>query len=157
MAEQQTGYTKPLPRQSAISAPFWQGAREHRLLIQRCRACNARQFYPRPYCLSCLSDALEWIEASGHGTLYSFTVVRRAASPAFEPDVPYVLAVIELAEGPHMTGNVVGCRLDEVRVGMALEAVYDDVTPEATLVKWRPDDPAERLPPVLPSRSGKDA
>jgi uncharacterized protein len=139
MVTQQTEYKKPLPRPTPVSAPFWVGAKQHRLLIQRCRRCANVQFYPRPHCVTCLSDDLDWIEASGRGTLYSYTIVRRAASPAFEPDLPYVVAVIELAEGPHMTGNVVGVPPEEVRVGMPVRAVFDDVTPEVTLIKWRPD------------------
>lgn len=140
MSSQQTTreYKKPLPRPTLISKPFWDGLREERLLIQRCRECGSLQHYPRPHCIRCLSLDLEWTQASGRGTVYSYTIVRRAANPAFAEDVPYVLAVIELEEGPHLSGNVVGVPPEEVRIGMPVEAVFDHVTPEATLLKWRP-------------------
>lgn len=133
-------YEKPLPRPTLISKPFWDGLREEKLLVQRCRSCGRLQHYPRPHCVVCLSQELDWAEASGRGTVYSYTVVRRAAHPAFAPDVPYVFAVIELAEGPHLSGNVVGISPEAVRIGMPVVAVYDHVTPEVTLLKWRPSE-----------------
>lgn len=131
-------YSKPLPRPTLISKPFWDGLRVEKLLVQRCRSCRRLQHYPRPHCIVCLSQELEWAEMSGRGTVYSFTIVRRAAHPAFAADVPYVLAVIELDEGPHMTGNVVGIPAEEVRIGLPVTAVFEHVTPEVTLLKWRP-------------------
>jgi len=135
---QATEYSKPLPRPTLISKPFWDGLREEKLLVQRCRSCGRLQHYPRPHCIVCLSQELEWAPMSGKGTVYSFTIVRRAAHPAFAADVPYVLAVIELQEGPHVTGNVVGTPPEAVRIGMPVTAVFDHVTPDVTLLKWRP-------------------
>lgn len=134
----ETDYKKPLPRPTPVSAPFWQAAKEHRLVVQRCPHCSNLQHYPRPFCLRCAAEDLTWQECSGRGRVYAFTVVRQAASPAFADDVPYVLAVVELAEGPHMTANLVGCAPDDVRVGMSVMAVYEDATPEITLIKFRP-------------------
>ncbi len=132
------GYEKPLPQPTAASLEFWRGAKDHTLLIQRCQSCGEHVFYPREVCPQCLSSALEWVKASGRGTVYSFTVVRQAAHPGFRGDVPYVLAIIELEEGPRMTSNLVDCKIDDVKVDMPVTAVFDDVTPEATLVKFKP-------------------
>jgi uncharacterized OB-fold protein len=135
-----TEYTKPLPRPTEVSAPFWQAAKEHRLIVQRCRRCGNLQHYPRPFCLRCAADDLDWQECSGRGTVYAFTIVRQAASAAFAPDVPYVHAVVALDEGPHMTTNIVGCAPETVRVGMRVTAVFEDATAEITLIKFRPTD-----------------
>jgi uncharacterized OB-fold protein len=89
-------------------------------------------------CPYCLSEALEWAQVSGRGKLYSYTVVRRAMHPAFQEDVPYVYAIVELEEGPRVTSNVVNCPVEALRVDMPLRAVYDSVTPEVTLLKFEP-------------------
>ncbi len=131
-------YRKPLPIPSAVSRPFWDGLREGVLRIQNCRECGRHVFYPRSLCPNCLSEALDWVAVSGRGKLYSFTIVRRAMHPAFQVDVPYVYAIVELEEGPRVTANVVNCALEAVRVDMPLRAVYDSVTPEVTLLKFEP-------------------
>ncbi len=136
-----TDYAKPLPRPTAVSQEFWNAARGHELRLQRCRGCGQYIFYPRVFCPACLSDSLDWVTVSGRGRVYSFTVVRRAMHPGFRPDVPYVLAIVELEEGPRLTTNVVGCAPSDVRVEMPVEVVFDDVTPEVTLVKFRPSRP----------------
>jgi uncharacterized OB-fold protein len=129
---------KPLPAPSPITRPFWDAAREHRLSLQRCPDCARYVFYPRPFCPHCGSDRLEWSDVSGRGTVYSYTVARRATARPFEPDVPYVIAIVELEEGPRMMTNVVGCAPEDVRIGMTVEAAYEDVSDEITLVKFRP-------------------
>lgn len=129
---------KPLPSPTPISRPFWDAAKQHRLSLQQCQSCKGYIFYPRPICSHCGSADLKWTDVSGRATLYSFTVARRPTMRAFEPDVPYVIAIVDLEEGPRMTSNVVGCPIEDVRIGMALEAVFDDVSDEITLVKFRP-------------------
>jgi uncharacterized OB-fold protein len=131
-------YQKPVPSPSAVTQPFWDGLREGRLRIQRCGECGQHVFYPRTVCKHCMSERLEWVEASGKGTLYSFTIVRRAMNPAFQEDVPYVYAIVELEEEPRVTTNVVNCDLEALRVDMPVKAVYDSVTPEVTLLKFEP-------------------
>ena len=101
----------------AITAPFWEAARERRLLVQRCRDCGRHQFYPRPFCLACGGTALEWVPSKGLATVHALTTVRIAVIPELQP--PYVVALVELDEGPRMTTNIVGgaCRIgDRVRV-----------------------------------------
>ena len=131
-------YRKPLPQPNENSRPFWEGTRAHELRLQRCRQCGKHIFYPRAVCPFCLSERLEWVTAGGEGKIYSYTVVRRAMHPAFQDDVPYVLALVELDEGPRLTTNIVAAALDEVRVDMRVRAAYDDVTPEITLLKFAP-------------------
>jgi uncharacterized OB-fold protein len=131
-------YAKPLPAPSVVTQPFWDALLHGELRIQQCLECSRHVFYPRTMCPNCLSDRLAWVSASGRGTLYSFTVVRRAMNPAFQPDVPYVYAIVELEEGPRVTTNVVNCDLEALRVDMPVKAVYDKVTPEAALLKFEP-------------------
>jgi hypothetical protein len=129
---------KPLPNPTPISQPFWDAAREHRLAIQQCAACNRHLFYPRPLCPFCGSTDLAWTDVSGRGIVYSFTVARRPTARPFEPDVPYVIAIVELAEGPHMTTNIIGCDPDSVHVEMPVEAAFEEASETVTLVKFRP-------------------
>ncbi len=129
-------YLKPLPKPSPTSRPFWDAAKRHELLLQRCGACHTFIYYPRPRCPHCFSDQLVWEHCSGRGKLYSYTVVRRAASRAFA-DAPYVLAIVELAEGPRMTTDI-EAPPEQLRVDMPLTVFFDDVTPDRTLVKFKP-------------------
>jgi uncharacterized OB-fold protein len=129
-------YHKPLPKSTPTSRPFWEAARRHELSLQRCAACKAYIYYPRERCPHCFSDRLAWERVSGRGKVYSYTVVRRASSRSFA-DQPYVLAIVELDEGPRMTSNIVAAP-ESVKVGMPVVVQFDDVTPEHTLVKFKP-------------------
>lgn len=131
-------YKKPLPRPTAASMPFWEAAKRREVQIQHCDSCGANIFYPREVCPECLSSNLEWIKVSGKGTVYSYTIAQAPTHPAFAEDVPYVIAIVELTEGPHITTNIVGCKPEAVRVGMPVEATFEAVTPEITLLKFRP-------------------
>lgn len=133
-----TPYLKPLPDPTPVSQPFWDAARRHQLLIQRSKKTGKHVFYPRAVSPHGPDDELEWVAASGLGTVYSYTVARRPTAPQWAGEGPYVIAIVELAEGPRLTTNIVGCDPDDVRVGMAVEAAWDDVTPEVTLLKFRP-------------------
>jgi uncharacterized OB-fold protein len=136
-----TEYTKPLPTPSPVSQPFWDAAKEHRLVYQRCTACGARVFYPRDVCpgKDCFGvGTLEWVESSGRGWVYAHTISYQPAKPAFAEDVPYVLSIIELEEGWRMNSNVVNIAPGDVKIGMRVEVVWDDVTPEFTLPKFQP-------------------
>ncbi len=132
-------YKKPLPHPNEVSQPFWDAAKRHELQIQRCNACGTHIFYPREACSECLSPDLIWIPVSGKGTLYSYTIAQAPTHPAFADDVPYVIAIVELAEGPRITTNLAGCPPDRVTSGMPVVASFEEVTPEVTLVKFRPD------------------
>jgi hypothetical protein len=132
-------YDKPLPIVDPDTAPYWQAAREHKLLLKRCADCGRAHFYPRELCPHCHSDAVSWLEAKGTGSIYSFTVARRPAGPAFQPDAPYVVAIVELDEGARMMTNIVGCAPESVRIGQRVAVAYEDVTPEISLPKFRLD------------------
>ena len=138
MSEADVEYQKPLPTPSAVSAPFWDGLKSGQLRLQRCAECQSYVFYPRSVCPHCLSERLEWTKADGRGKVYSYTIVRRAMNPSFADDVPYVFAIVELAEGPRVTTNIVNCAPDDVRVDMPVKATYDNVTPETALLKFEP-------------------
>ncbi len=125
-----------LPYIHGETSDYWEGTRRHELLLRKCRSCGQHHFYPRDLCPWCFSPDVEWAKASGKGTVYSFTVCHRPA-PGFEKDVPYNLALIELDEGVRMMSNIVDCPLDEIHVGMRVEVVFDDVTPQVTLPKFK--------------------
>lgn len=129
---------KFLPRPTPESAPFWQGCKDHKLLLQHCSDCDAYQFYPRSVCATCLSDQLEWREVSGRGTVETYTIVTRAVSDAYAADAPYVIALITLAEGPRMMSNVIGCDAESVACGMAVEVVFEPWSEDITMPKFKP-------------------
>lgn len=131
-------YSKPLPVPSPLSEPFWSACRRHELQVQRCRACGALRFPPALLCPECLSADCEWQRMSGRGKVFSFVVYRRLYNPAFEADLPYTVAVVELEEGARILSNVVGVPPEQVTCGMPVEVVFEDVTPEVTLPKFRP-------------------
>jgi uncharacterized OB-fold protein len=129
---------RPVPEPSPHSAGFWEAARDHRFVLQRCHACGTLQHYPRPWCTTCLSEDLGWVDSPGLGTLYSFTVIRRTAHPAFAPLVPYVYGLVDLDEGPRLTTNVVGCPVDDVAIGMRVRVRFEDVDGSGTVVLFEP-------------------
>lgn len=143
-SELKAGYQKPLPTKSRDGATFWKATRRHQLVTQHCPDCDKHQFPPRRLCVHCGGRRVDWRQVSGKGEIYSFTIVHRAPEPSFSPEVPYVVAVVDLAEGGRMMTNIVGCRTDEVRVGMPVSATFEEVTDEVTLVKFRPAAGAAR-------------
>jgi uncharacterized OB-fold protein len=120
------------------SRPFWDGLREGRLLIKHCTACGAFHYYPRPFCPSCWSDDVEWYEASGRATVYTYSTVYVNDLPPFGPQVPYVAAVVELEEGPRMMTRLVECTKDEITLGMPVEVTYTDLDEELKIAVFRP-------------------
>ncbi|HXH21624.1 MAG TPA: Zn-ribbon domain-containing OB-fold protein [Dehalococcoidia bacterium] len=135
-----TEYRKPLPNPAhwPASKPFWEAAKRHELVMPRCRRCDKLFFYPREVCPYCLQSDIDWQQVSGRGRLYSFTVIHQPANAAFLDDVPYIYAMVQLDEGPRMISNLVDIAPAEAKVDMPVVAVFDDVTPEWTLVKFRP-------------------
>lgn len=139
MTDPTRGATRPLPRPTDLSRPFWDAARRHELHIQRCSRCGTHVFYPRYNCTSCGARELAWVRVSGKGTVYTYTVARRPTHAAFVDLVPYVIAVVELEEGPRMTTNVVGTSPEEVSIGMPVRAAFQDVDDEISLVMFEPE------------------
>ena len=130
-------YAKPIPEPSEESQPYWDAIREHRLILQTCASCGTIRHYPRPLCSECFSLAYTWMEASGHGTVYSWIEAFHPFHPGFKDDVPYVLATVELAEGVRMVGQLPGVKAETVQVGLAVTVDFEDVTPELTLPVFR--------------------
>jgi uncharacterized protein len=95
-----TPTAKPMPAPTRETQPYWDGCKRGELMIQRCVACGQHQFFPRMYCSRCFSERIEWVRASGRATVASFTIVRRPVSSAFANEIPYVVALVTLAEGP---------------------------------------------------------
>ena len=131
-------YLKPLPRPSAESKPYWDAAREHRLVVQKCNTCGEFWFPPSQRCAHCLSDDHAWTEVKGTGKVFSFVTYQRLYHKGWDGEVPYVVAVIELDEGPRMLSAVVGIPPEKVACDMAVKVVFDDVAPDATLPKFTP-------------------
>lgn len=130
-------WTKPLPAPDSVSGLYWSELARGRLLIQRCPGCGARQFYPRPICMACGSEP-EWEEASGRGSVHTFTVIRQNGLPSFRDELPYVVAMIDLEEGPRVMGNVTGCPHSDVGVGMPVQAYALRASPDIGVLLWEP-------------------
>jgi uncharacterized OB-fold protein len=130
----------PMPAASADTAGWWEACLAHRLVVQRCAACGTTRHPPGPLCPACRSEAAQWAELPGTGAVYSYTVVRQAFLPVLADTVPYVVAAIEPDEGGgiRLVSNVVGCDPEEVSVGMAVEVVWEDLSPELALPRFRP-------------------
>ncbi|MFF7154735.1 OB-fold domain-containing protein [Streptomyces sp. NPDC008139] len=131
-------WAKPLPELDPVSTTYFRAAQEGTLLIQRCPSCHATQHYPRLICRVCAATP-EWEAASGRGTVYTYTVVRQAGMPGFDEDAPYVIALVDLDEGPRMMGNITGCPVDEVRVGQRVQAYQLRIADGIGLPQWRPE------------------
>ena len=135
-----TSYNKPLPVAQPESDFYWQSAKDGKLVVQKCSSCGEAQFYPRALCTKCGSKSLEWTEASGKATLFTFAIVHQAPHPGFAGDTPYITAIVELAEGVKMPTQVVGVdpEPENLSIDMELEVVFDAVTDEVTLPKFKP-------------------
>lgn len=130
--------TRPLPAPDEASQPFFDGCARGLLMLQRCTACSAWHWPVREVCGECLSADLEWAEASGRGTVHSFVVMHRVFHPGFADQVPYNLAVVELAEGPRINTNLVDIENDAIAVGMTVTARYDEEAPGVFIPRFRP-------------------
>ena len=130
-----------LPPVNALTAPYWDAAKEHRFVLPKCTACGRYHFYPRSVCPYCRSRDLAWEAASGSGEVYSFTIVHRAPSPTFAQQAPYIIAVVELREGPRMMTRLVGVEPKAVRIGMPVSVAFDDIADSVSLPVFRPKTP----------------
>lgn len=133
-----SSYIKPLPVPSKWSQPFWDGAKQHKLLLKKCTKCGTIDHPPYLYCTECWAEEHEWIETSGRGKIYAFTTVMLGAPLLFTDDIPYTIAMVDLAEGPRMLTTIVEAKPEELSIGMEVEVVFDDVTEEMSLPRFRP-------------------
>lgn len=141
MTNSAKNWNKPLPSVDEDIEPFWKGMKGHEFLLFRCKKCGA-WYWPVSFCLNHDNEPffgnLEWAKASGRGKVFAFNIHYRAFHPGFAEDIPYVYALIELDEGPMFGSNIIAIEPQEVKIGMPVEVVYDDITAEFTLPKFKP-------------------
>jgi len=128
---------KPKPRPAPESLPYWQAAREHRLALPKCEDCQKFWFPPSRTCPHCLSANFSFQNVSGKGKIFSFVTFHRVYRPAFANDVPYVVALIELDEGPRLLSNIMGVTHDQVKCEMRVEVVFDDYDEDISIPKFK--------------------
>jgi uncharacterized OB-fold protein len=133
---------KPIPAITPEAQPFWDAAAQQKLKIQRCNQCRAWVWTPRPACVECGSENIEWTDVSGQGEVYSFTVIRqiagRGAAQAFQKDMPYVVAWVDLSEGPRLISNIVGCPVENVKIGMKVAVSFEQAAKDVWIPKFKP-------------------
>jgi uncharacterized OB-fold protein len=127
-----------IPGSTELTAPYWEAASEGRLVVQECASCGEVWHPPLPSCPHCRSADLGWREAAGAGTVYSYTIVRHPTHFAFADQIPYVIALVELAEGPRLVTGITGCAPDEVRVGLPVRVVFREVSEGVSLPYFKP-------------------
>ena len=125
----------PLPQPTDLSRPFWEAANDGRLVLQRCDACGEYRWTPQILCTHCLAEPFTWTEVSGRGRLYSYTIVHRAPTAGFE--IPFVLAVVELDEGPLMLTRIVDSRHEDLAVEAPVEVAFTRETDDINLYTFR--------------------
>lgn len=130
-------YRKPIPTPSPETQEFWAGCKRHELLVQHCKDCGRYIYYPRILCPDCSSTNIEWVKSSGRGEVYTYSVHYRGPTREFKDDVPYVVALIDMEEGWRMMSNIVGCDPEEVKIGSEVEVVFEDITDEISLPKFK--------------------
>ena len=139
MADSAGSVPKPIPDvDEEAMRPFWQGAREGRLMIQRCGQCGSFQGPTAGLCIECLSESLEWVQASGKGTVHAYGIMHQRYHAGFVDDIPYNVGVVELDEGPRLNTNILGVSNDALRVGMTVTVTFETVAEGVSLPKFRP-------------------
>ena len=130
---------RPLPQSTPETKEFWEGTQRGELRIQRCRSCGNAYFYPRPFCPNCSSKDVEWFTASGRAKLYSYVINHRPAH-GFDDIVPYVIAVVQLEEGPRMMTNVIGVEPAPANlpIDLPLEVTFEKQSDDITLPLFKP-------------------
>lgn len=136
---------KPLPVITDLTRSFWTGAKNGKLMLQKCRRCATFNFHPKPWCIECGSRELAWTEAKPFGTVYSYTVSRSVAMnfAGWQAELPVLMCLIDLDDGARMYGQVTHCQADELRIGMRVEAYFEAISDEAGIPKFRPSQQGE--------------
>jgi len=127
---------EPVP--TSVTQPFWDGTREHQLLLQWCTACEKPIFYPRESCPGCFGDTLEWRPASGRGEIYAVTVEHRPQITSLQAEEPFAVVLVELEEGVRMMSNVIDCAPDDVTVGMKVTVAWEPLSDGRNLPQFTP-------------------
>ncbi|MBI2907078.1 MAG: OB-fold domain-containing protein [Chloroflexi bacterium] len=127
-----------LPIPGMDNEEFWRRVRQHELVLQHCKDCGAYTHPPAPTCTSCASPNREWVKASGKGEVHTYVTTVQAVFAAIQGRVPWTVVDVQLEEGVHIISNMVDCPPEMLKIGLPVEVVFEDVTPEATLYKFRP-------------------
>ena len=131
-------YNKPVPAITSEMKPFFDAAKRHELVVQRCTQCGAQRFPAREICSSCLSREAQWVRVSGNGRIFSYNVMHQVYHPGFAATVPYAVVIVELDEGARMLSNLQGVAPRDITIGMPVRVIFDDVTEDLTLPKFAP-------------------
>ena len=131
-------YKKPLPAISSLNAPYWDGLKQREVKLPRCNDCHTLWYPPAPFCPECWSRSFAWEKLSGRGKVNSWVVFHQAYFSSVKDEIPYNVAEVELDEGPRLLTNLVGIENADIEIGMPVEVVFEDVTEEVTLAKFRP-------------------
>lgn len=137
MVDSATSYSKPLPLMQGLNGQFYEHCKQKQLCFQRCKHCGKWRHVPRVMCAACGSWEWEWVASKGRGKVFTWTVVRRPMHPAFKDDAPYAPVVVQMDEGVRLVTSLIDCTPDEIQRGMPVEVVFDAVTPDVTLPKFR--------------------
>ena len=135
MARKET--KKPLPHLDQENRWFFEACARHELYLQKCKACGVLRYYPRALCPSCLSSDTHYVHASGRGKVYTFTVTHQNQAPGFRDELPYVMAYVELDEGPRVLTNIVNTPPDAVTIGLPVEVVFEDIDEDLAIPKFQ--------------------
>lgn len=128
---------RPPPELRNAGAEYWRAAAQGRLLVPRCEACGRSFWHPRPHCPHCGSAQVGWIQASGQGTIHTFTVVRQSGDPYFKTRLPYAVAMVELAEGVRLMSNIVDTPIESLRIGMPVEVLFEAAAGDVAVPLFR--------------------
>lgn len=126
-------YMKPTPDPTADTAPYWEGMKQGKLLLQCCASCGKVRHYPRPVCPHCYSMEHRWIEAKGTGTVHTWTISHHAFHPGFKADLPYILVTVDLAEGVRMQAQLHGTDASKLEIGMPVKVAFEAATRDLVL------------------------
>lgn len=129
---------KPTPPIDPWTEPYWAGVHERKLLLQFCPDCQKHIFYPRRYCPFCSSEQVTWVQASGRGKVYAFTIVQNNAPSAFTEEMPFVIAIVTLEEGVRMMTNIVDCDPTAIYSEMPVIVTFEKLNDDVTLPKFKP-------------------
>lgn len=136
----QSAQGKPLPEITDLTRPFWSAARAGRLVMQKCAGCGTLDFYPKPWCVECGDRRLEWVEVRKTGTVYSHTVATAVMMnlPGWKSELPLILCLVDLDDGPRMYAQLTDCRPEDVKIGMRVLAHFEAIGDDAGVPKFRP-------------------
>lgn len=133
----QDEYLKPLPEPSIDSQPFWDGLKDRRIMLQKCSDCGTIRHYPRPMCDKCHSMECDWVEASGKGTIYSWTETHHPFHLGFKAETPYILVTVTLDEGVRIQTKLLGAKVEDLKLDLPVEVVFAQETPDLVLPYFR--------------------